>query len=1269
MKEILDFEYLINTNPNRYDLLCSYLLDIQDKKETSKVLKIINEIKSDNDIKELMEHRSFYPIDLVHAFAEQNLWIPSGDPPYADYEQLKIIKDKWGDRSLAELARILDYCSKHPKKINTVIEILDKNKEIDTYNKIYKKISDDKKVKLLFGNNVEEKERRQYLYLNDLCRTIRYTDSSGVEQNVLDKNSYLTIDKYKLYSEIYSATPYRNRVFLFENTVRLFNENEVDANLWKIMRDYYLENPQKFFKHIKIYKTCRTIINELINGDIDVYVDKICGNEESELFLLNPDILTSCMASCQGESSTLKEIKEKIVKRIVIKIYGEKRGSSIIDNIDFENLNIQDFYRFSLLCRYLLDKAIKAPAFLKFFISFFRYLLDKPDREYISKVIKIINETKSDDDIKGLITHRSFYSVDLALAFIGQDLRIPSGVLPYADYKQLKKIKDKWGYRSVAELARILDFCSKDPKKVNLVIKILNDIKIDTYDKVYKIISDNEQVRCLFGDNVAESVRKQYIYLNDLCRTLRYIDANGKEQKVLSEHKYLTWDDYLLYDRLDSVTHKAERDILLGNFIRSYNKNKGDNNLCKIMKDLYLENPQDFSENMKYYEDNKAIIKELINGNLDVNVDDVVKNEGLVRFLLKSEVLTPRKWINLSKLKELKEKIVKGIIKNQYGEEDGGLIIEKIDFNKINLQDFYRFSIFCRYLLDKKVIVPTFCRYLFSFLCRIILGKYNKVDIKKIVKIVNEIKSDDEIRELINNPYFFTFDLILAFIKQGQNLPLLDNNKLVNPEQVKEIMEKWGNRNYAELARLLDCCSSFPYVIRDVISVLSYSKRKNFNKIKKILIENYKMRFRMKGMKDVFKIVTKISSKIDIIIVLKLIEVYQRPSSFDKNAKNLFKKINKFKDSHAIFMGYRLVSMAQTSEEKEKLNILFDTYLDGKIPVGCFSHYILSENVLLRYGESEKVNELNNENFAFESLYNKEVLYKNEIYLVNDSSYKHLPVGTLCYEGNNLYIIKENSVNKLNLTKEVFDVLFPGESLMDFSQGQIGDCYFLSATYALLNNPEGREKVLNCFSLDNDDNLLISFPEKVPLRFKAVKNENDKIISFELVAYAHDDVGGSLGWKLLEEAYSAVRNGYLNKNESTVDSVDPELYILNIKNTLHAGYPTEVWNLFGFINTHIIYPTRSRDKNLSVSLLDYLNKNGVISCSSKILSDDQEIEAERLGIAPHHAYALVTVEKNENGDISKIFLVNPHNTICYFVLTPDQFDTYFDAIYYCDVAS
>ena len=58
-----------------------------------------------------------------------------------------------------------------------------------------------------------------------------------------------------------------------------------------------------------------------------------------------------------------------------------------------------------------------------------------------------------------------------------------------------------------------------------------------------------------------------------------------------------------------------------------------------------------------------------------------------------------------------------------------------------------------------------------------------------------------------------------------------------------------------------------------------------------------------------------------------------------------------------------------------------------------------------------------------------------------------------------------------------------------------------------------------------------------------------------------------------------------------------------------------------------------------------------------------------MGIAPHHAYALVTVEKNENGDISKIFLVNPHNTICYFVLTPDQFDTYFDAIYYCDVAS
>lgn len=91
--------------------------------------------------------------------------------------------------------------------------------------------------------------------------------------------------------------------------------------------------------------------------------------------------------------------------------------------------------------------------------------------------------------------------------------------------------------------------------------------------------------------------------------------------------------------------------------------------------------------------------------------------------------------------------------------------------------------------------------------------------------------------------------------------------------------------------------------------------------------------------------------------------------------------------------------------------------------------------------------------------------------------------------------------------------LFPvGIQEMRFSQGDIGDCVFLSSLKSLANNPTGRRLIDSMINTDLDLNTEVVFPGKpnITINYKNLPNKNTDKMCHE----------GDMGVKILERSYS-----------------------------------------------------------------------------------------------------------------------------------------------------
>lgn len=112
---------------------------------------------------------------------------------------------------------------------------------------------------------------------------------------------------------------------------------------------------------------------------------------------------------------------------------------------------------------------------------------------------------------------------------------------------------------------------------------------------------------------------------------------------------------------------------------------------------------------------------------------------------------------------------------------------------------------------------------------------------------------------------------------------------------------------------------------------------------------------------------------------------------------------------------------------------------------------------------------------------------------------------------------------KLNISREKFDDLFGHSQYFALRQGNIGDCWFLSAIDGLMNSNAGMAFIYNLFEQDGED-ILIKFPKsKQKIRFK--NGELGK---------ADSGLVAPKGIKMLEQAMAVHLKTIAQKNEEDV---------------------------------------------------------------------------------------------------------------------------------------
>jgi hypothetical protein len=325
---------------------------------------------------------------------------------------------------------------------------------------------------------------------------------------------------------------------------------------------------------------------------------------------------------------------------------------------------------------------------------------------------------------------------------------------------------------------------------------------------------------------------------------------------------------------------------------------------------------------------------------------------------------------------------------------------------------------------------------------------------------------------------------------------------------------------------------------------------------------------------------------------------------------------------------------------------------------------------------------------------------------------------------NNIYIKNKNGeAEQLKLDKETFIELFPIGERFATSQGGAGDCYYLSAINALMDNPNSRADVLQCFS-KNENGIQIKFPKSDYVYTSVDGNLNNNADPRQIVTAAR-------GMQLLEHAFGfavedvAVKQYYEIQNtaisdykmmmDNTTDETQKLEYQTKIDNLENAkktfqedrnssnprlvlmrdvesldvltdenggiyqnvnqvayykttadyyraegGFSCNVFKLFGYDSS--IIPMKSDEARETLSHVE--DSDSYIFAGGTKGQSVFSIESKmnrNLSMYSSHAYRIIPF-KDDEGNV-KYRVSNPWNAAHDAVMTIEQMDKYFDHIY------
>ena len=243
---------------------------------------------------------------------------------------------------------------------------------------------------------------------------------------------------------------------------------------------------------------------------------------------------------------------------------------------------------------------------------------------------------------------------------------------------------------------------------------------------------------------------------------------------------------------------------------------------------------------------------------------------------------------------------------------------------------------------------------------------------------------------------------------------------------------------------------------------------------------------------------------------------------------------------------------------------------------------------------------------------------------------KSVRVGDVYEKGGQLFVrAGENKFTPLKMDKKTFDKLFP-PLFSAFNQGNLGDCWLVSAIDNLMDYPEGRSKIFQMFEQRGKD-IYVKFETGA----KPIKFENGKVLSM----YG-SQISGASGIQMLEQAYAVHRQKAYNGNMPIVDIAN--LTNLNeLNNKLESGKALEAWESILGRSGQSIYDNNTALKSIEA----YSQKTGTVLGISfynpTVTVNGQEgLIDESLHLFGNHAYAL----KSYDATTGMLYLTNPWNT-------------------------